>query len=185
MTLATQLVIYRTCDLTMPLILETTVSITDLQWRQKLENFEGDGDEKFGVNGGITPSKTDQFLAHLFTAFGQFCYFSIFVFPFLYFPSYFSSSSKFQGERSTSLKFQGTHAPPLPPPVLSYALINRVGILVEMSPFLKILGVTCTSSRPLPPTDQSMSSVSTCVLAISCIMYMYDQFNPTMLQPRK
>ena len=44
------------------------------QWQWKLENFEGD--EKNGVM-GTSPSKT-LILVHLFTASGQFCYFSWF-----------------------------------------------------------------------------------------------------------
>ncbi len=51
------------------------------------KNFEGDWDEKFGVKLGY-PLENSSVLAHLFTAYGQFCYFSIFFVP-LFFLSHF------------------------------------------------------------------------------------------------
>ena len=41
----------------------------------KLKNFEGDGDEKFGVKGGYL-LENSSVLVHLFTTSGQFYYFS-------------------------------------------------------------------------------------------------------------
>ncbi len=69
------------------------------QWRWKLENPEGEGDEKFGVKGGY-PLENSSVLAHLFTASGQFCYFSWF---FLFFCLFFFFL-EFLGRTSPSLK---------------------------------------------------------------------------------
>ncbi len=53
------------------------------QWRRKLENFEWNGNEKYGVRG--VPLENSLVLAHMCTDFGQLCYLSEFVFPCLYF----------------------------------------------------------------------------------------------------
>ena len=57
------------------------------EWRRKLENFEGDGNEKLGVKVGY--HLENSVLAHFFTAYREFCYFSLFFFPFLYFSLHF------------------------------------------------------------------------------------------------
>ncbi len=56
-----------------------------------IQNFEEDGDEKCDVRGGY-PLENSSVLAHLFTVYGQFCYFSWFSFLFFIFLSYFSLS---------------------------------------------------------------------------------------------
>ncbi len=69
------------------------------------------GTKKLGLWGGY-PLKNLSVLAHLFTASGQFCYFSCFFF-FLFFSPIFSSSLEFYGRTSPSLKILGgTHPPP-------------------------------------------------------------------------
>ena len=77
----------------------STVYPNSVQWRRKLENFEGDGDEKKGLIKGGYPSKSHRFWHILFTAYGKFCYFSWFFFPLLYFfsVSYFIPPRNFRG----------------------------------------------------------------------------------------
>ena len=52
------------------------------QWRRKLENFEGDGDEKIGVK-GVTPSKIHRFWPICLLPLDNFATFLDF--PFLFF----------------------------------------------------------------------------------------------------
>ena len=75
--------------------------------RRKLENFEGNGDEKFGVKGGY-PLEKSSVLAHFFTAYGKFYYFSWFFFPFLDFSLlFFFLLGILGGGSSPSLKILG------------------------------------------------------------------------------
>ena len=80
------------------------------QWRRKLKNFEGDGDENFGVKGGGLPLKTSSVMAHLFTAYGELCYFSLFFFPFFIFLPNFLPPWNFRGTSPTK-NFRGKHVP--------------------------------------------------------------------------
>ena len=64
-----------------------------MQWRRKLENFEGDVDEKFGVSlGGYSQSKTHRFWPICLDNFATFNEFYFLFFSVLY---CFSSSLEF------------------------------------------------------------------------------------------
>ncbi len=80
---------------------------------RKLKIFEGDRDETFWVKGAYHLEKSSV-LAHLFTGYGQFWYFSWFFSPFL-FLSFFRPPQNFTGT-SPSLKFLwGDMSPPSSP----------------------------------------------------------------------
>ena len=75
-----------------------------------LKILRGTGTKNLRVNGGY-PLKNSSVLTHLFTAYGQCCYFSWFFLPFLYFFLLFSSSSEFKG-RCPPLKIVGGDTSP-------------------------------------------------------------------------
>ncbi len=78
---------------------------------RKLRNFEGNRDNKFGVKGGY-PLENSLVLAHLFTAYGQFCYFFL-ILLFVFFIFLFFFLLRILGGHPPHWKFyRGTHPPP-------------------------------------------------------------------------
>ncbi len=78
-------------------------------WRQKVENLGKDVVKKYGTK--RLPHQNSSALAHLYTAYGRFCYFLDF-FPFLHLSHLFFFFLKILGGMSPSLwKFMGAHPP--------------------------------------------------------------------------
>ncbi len=77
-----------------------------MQWRQKLENFEGDGDENSGVK-GLPPQNLISFGPFIYCLWMDiFAMFLIFLSFSIFFSPIFSSSSEFQGGGKTGTNSQ-------------------------------------------------------------------------------
>ena len=73
--------------------------------------FWGRQGRKNGIK-GVSPSKNNQFLAHLLAAYGEFYYFSLFFFPFLYFSLPFFSLFGILGGCPPTKNFRGDTTAP-------------------------------------------------------------------------
>ena len=110
--------------------------VSQKQWRRKLKNFEGTRTKNSGLR-GVSPSKTHPFWAHLFTVYGQFCYF-----PFIFFNFSFLVYPPPQNFRREDVplteNFQGQHIPLLPLSVLqvhSFNMLHRINHKIRIEIF--------------------------------------------------